>query len=324
MRKSVLSFTLSLAALGLVGATPADGPAADPTVSDPPTQEEIVALERERYRRVTVQVSIEGQGPYRFLVDTGAEATVVSREIATELALAPAGSAIVVGMASEVEADLVDVANLSLADMDFCCLTSPVLSKDKIGADGILGLDSLQDSRVLLDFEEGTLTVHDARPGLSQRGYEIIIRAKERLGQLIIADARIDGIKTSIVIDTGSQISIGNSALKKRLRTRNRGMTEWEDVHGNSQVGDVMVARTVRMTGFSIVNIPIAFADAPPFRHLGMTEKPALILGIEHLKMFRRVAIDFKSRKILFDLPSGTVPLESIFRKAYASRLGED
>lgn len=324
MQKFALSLALSAVAFGLGGATPADNPPLDPGATDQLTQEEIVALERERYNRATVQVSVQGQGPYRFLVDTGAEATVVSREIATALALAPAGRALVVGMASEEEADLVDIENLTLAEMDFCCLTSPVLARDKIGADGILGLDSLQDSRVLLDFEEDTLTVHDARPGLSQRGFEIIIRAKQRLGQLIITSARIDGIATDIVIDTGSQISIGNFALRNRLRARELGLAEWEDVLGNSQTGNVMVAGEVKVPGFSIVNIPIAFADAPPFRHLGLTEKPALILGIQHLRMFRRVAIDFKSGKILFDLPSGSVPLESAFRKAYASRLGKD
>ncbi len=314
----------SIAALGLIAAAPTDTPSPDTPQADPLTEEQIVPLERERYRRVTVPVSVQGTGPYRFLVDTGAEATVVSQEIATDLQLPSAGRATIVGMASEEVAELVDVENLQVGMMDFCCLTTPVLLKKRIGADGILGLDSLQDSRVLIDFEAGTLTVQDARAGLTQRGFEVIIRAKERLGQLIITSAKIDGIPTDILIDTGSQISIGNTALRQRLRAREQGLTEWQDVLGNSQAGKLMVAGKVEVAGFSIVNIPIAFGDAPPFQHLGMVVKPALILGVEHLRMFRRVAIDFKSRKILFDLPSGTVPLDSIFRKAYASRLGED
>lgn len=315
MRKSVLSFTLSLAALGLAGATPADTGATDPTASDPLTEEQIVALERERYRRVTVPVSIQGSGPYRFLVDTGAEATVVSQELATTLELPNAGRATIVGMASEKEAELVEVDNLRIGEMDFCCLTSPVLRKMRIGADGILGLDSLQNSRVLMDFVDETMTVQDAREKLSNRGFSIVIRANQKLGQLIIARARVDGVSTSILIDTGSQISIGNRALANALRSTSTGRTEWEDVHGSRQAGNVAIARRIKIDDVSLGNIPFAIADAPPFAQLGLDTQPAMILGMQQLKMFRRVAIDFKSRRILFDLPRGIKPSSEVFMR---------
>jgi hypothetical protein len=59
-------------------------------------------------------------------------------------------------------------------------------------------------------------------------------------------------------------------------------------------------------------NVPVLFADAPPFHVLGLADKPALILGMEELRLFRRVAIDFKSREVLFDLPRGVTPFDSI------------
>jgi hypothetical protein len=65
-------------------------------------------------------------------------------------------------------------------------------------------------------------------------------------------------------------------------------------------------------------NIPVLFADAPPFRVLGLSDKPALILGMEELRLFRRVAIDFKRRQILFDLPRGTM----LFDRLVGTRLG--
>lgn len=301
---------LSIVAFAALGAAPPPEMSADQDVL---TEEQTVALERERYHRVTVPVSLEGKGPYRFLVDTGSEATVVSREIASSLDLPNAGRVLIVGMASTGEADLVDIENIRLGSMDFCCLTSPVLERRQIGADGILGLDSLQDSRVLIDFEEGSMIVQDAREKLGYGGFEVIIRAKERFGQLIIARARVDGVMTSIVIDTGSQISIANPALAKRLRKRRVAEAEWEDVLGNRQSGNVHVAREIKIEGIALGNIPMAISDAPPFEFLGLSDRPAMILGMKDLKLFRRVAIDFPSRRILFDLPPNARPSNDLF-----------
>jgi len=36
---------------------------------------------------------------------------------------------------------------------------------------------------------------------------------------------------------------------------------------------------------------------------LGLKEGPVLSLGMQHLKMFDRVAIDFSNNRILFDVP---------------------
>jgi hypothetical protein len=47
------------------------------------------------------------------------------------------------------------------------------------------------------------------------------------------------------------------------------------------------------------------FADSPLFHSLDLSEKPAIMLGMSELKLFRRVAIDFESRRVLFDLPPG-------------------
>ena len=59
--------------------------------------------------------------------------------------------------------------------------------------------------------------------------------------------------------------------------------------------------------GLRLQNLSIAFADAPPFRRLGLDERPAMLLGMNELRAFRRVAIDFATRKVLFDLPDDEV-----------------
>jgi hypothetical protein len=49
-------------------------------------------------------------------------------------------------------------------------------------------------------------------------------------------------------------------------------------------------------------NVPIAFADAPPFQLFGLAEEPALLLGTDLLDTFRRVSLDFRARKVRFQL----------------------
>ena len=47
---------------------------------------------------------------------------------------------------------------------------------------------------------------------------------------------------------------------------------------------------------------PIAFADVPPFKVFGLTDEPALLLGTDILETFRRVSLDFRARKVRFQL----------------------
>jgi predicted aspartyl protease len=127
---------------------------------------------------------------------------------------------------------------------------------------------------------------------------------RERLGQLIITQARLDGVRVSVVVDSGAQNSIGNPELLRRLRrSRHMGETEVTDINGQVLSGMVKLGSELQIERARLQNIPIMFADSPTFRALGLSDEPAMILGMSELKLFRRVAIDFKTRRVLFDLP---------------------
>jgi len=285
---------------------------------------EILDLERERYQRMTVAVTIQGQGPFQFMIDTGAQATVLSRALADRLMLHDRDTALLVGMASSMMVETTPVEGLTLGTRSFFIRQAPVLEGAHIGgADGILGLDSLQDQRVLLDFNKREISVADAETAGPNRGYEIVVRARERFGQLIITSARLDGVQVEVVVDTGAQGSVGNMALFERLH-RNRALedTELTDVHGSRLSGLVRVGRQLEIGRASLSNFPIMFADSRPFHTLGLADKPAMILGMEELRLFRRVAIDFRNRRVLFDLPaSAELPRRFITTGNPASRL---
>jgi hypothetical protein len=46
----------------------------------------------------------------------------------------------------------------------------------------------------------------------------------------------------------------------------------------------------------------MAFADVPPFKMFGLSNEPALLLGTDILESFRRVSLDFRARKVRFQL----------------------
>ena len=304
------------AALGATTILPQAPPAAAPPPDAIPAVE-LIDLETERYRRMTVPVTIGEEGPFRFMIDTGAQATVLSLALADRLKLFEREPAWLVGMASRRAVETTSIAEVGLGTRRFFIQAAPLVEGAHIGgADGILGLDSLQNQRVLIDFEKMQILVADAEQLGGNRGYEIIVKARRRLGQLIITQARIDGISVAVIIDTGAQTSIGNPALLEKLRRyRQHGENELTDINGQQMTGPVKVARELTVGRVSLRNFPIMFADSPPFRGLGLADEPALILGMSELKLFRRVAIDFNTQEILFDLPRGARELDTMFTR---------
>ncbi len=273
-----------------------------PSLSDPAT--EILTLDEERNNRLTVPVMIHGTGPYNFMIDTGSQATAVTHEINNSLGFTSLGTAMLVGMASRRPVDIVEVEQLTMGSHDIYDLVAPVLSRTNVGADGIIGLDSLQDFRVLLDFREGSIAVEDvSNKKPSNRGFEIIVRARQELGQLLITDAMVEGVRATVIIDTGAQASLANFALRDKLRAKRAQEVTTTDVNGVSMIGQLSIVRDLTIQGLSLRDVPLTFADAPAFEALGLQDQPVLALGMQHLKMFDRVAIDFSNQRILFDVP---------------------
>ncbi len=269
---------------------------------------EVMDTGRDLHDRMTVPVHIGDKGPFRFLIDTGAERTVLARDVAARLGLVTSGQGIVITVAGSQQVDLVDIDEINLGRRSFYSLTAPLLEGQNIGADGIIGLDSLQSQRVLLDFDKNTMAIGDAGDLGGNRGFEIVVTARRRSGQLIMADAMIDGVATDILIDTGADSSIGNRALQRALSRRHQGeTTQLVSVTGQKITADIGMARLLKVGRLNMTNTTLLFADAPPFESLNLTRRPAMLMGMNQLRLFHRVAIDFASRRILFDLPENTL-----------------
>jgi hypothetical protein len=166
----------------------------------------------------------------------------------------------------------------------------------------------LQGQRILIDFDHNTMLLGTSAALGGDRGYDIVVRARRKSGQLIMTDALVDGVRTDIVIDTGSDTTIGNAALARALvRDHRRDTVQLVSVTGQRATAELGLARTLELGGMTLNNTLIAFSDAPPFEKLGLRRRPALLLGMAQLRLFHRVAIDFAGRRILFAVP-GTRP----------------
>jgi len=269
---------------------------------------DVLAIRKDQWSRMTVPVKVQEQGPFRFLIDTGSQNTVLSKNLAARLALVPNRRARLVSIAGTQIVDTVEIDQIDLGRRSFYSLTAPLLESEHMGADGILGLDSLQGQRVLVDFTKNLMAIDDARSLGGNRGFEIVVEARRRSGQLIMADARIDGVKVQVVIDTGAETSIGNRALQRALEKRRKSQTiELLSVTGHQINADLGYARSLEIAGVAFNNVAIAFADAPAFAALKIDQRPSMLLGMRDLRNLDRLAIDFSSRKILFDIPRGAL-----------------
>jgi hypothetical protein len=254
--------------------------------------------------RLTVQVRVNGRGPYHFLVDSGADTSVVGLRIARELNLPLGTPAILNGMTSRNLVDRVKVDQLTLGPTTITDLEVPALSEFDVGGQGMIGIDALVRQRLLMDFEKKLIKIEDARKPPKPLPGEIVVVAKRRRGQLILTQVRASGLRLEAVIDTGSQITIGNVALRNRLiRRRQKFETvEVTGVTGATAVLQLAVIDELRIGSVTLRHVPIAFADVPPFALFGLAQEPALLLGTDLLEKFRRVSLDFQARKVRFQL----------------------
>lgn len=261
--------------------------------------------------RLTVPVNLGEHGPFRFMIDTGSQNTVVADSLVSRLALVPNARATLVGVAGKRSVDTVQIEEMVLGRRSFYGLTAPILDRIDLGAEGILGLDSLQGQRILIDFRKGYMAVNDARTLGGDRGFDIIVTARRRSGQLIMTDAKIDGIAVDVVIDTGSDTTLGNRALQRAMGRRGRAVeqTMLHSVTGQQILADVSYANQLEMQGLAITRPTIAYSDSPTFAYLKLDKKPAIMLGMREMRVFPRIAIDFSSRKVLFDMPDGAGPV---------------
>lgn len=294
--------------LGPVSQPPAVVANVDGTDQPAPTLADVLALGTDSPGRMTVPVTIGEGGPFQFTIDTGSERTVLSRQLAAVLNLAPGPGVWVTAMTGRSNVKTAVVPSIAISKLSATSIEAPVFDGYDLGAPGLVGIDALKGHALTIDFDKQQMSIvrsTKARRNEPSRPDEIVVQARSLLGQLVVSDASFRGRRVRVVLDTGASVSMGNRALQ-RLVARNRKTPQrisLTSVTGQTLVADYAVMDALTLGSATIATLPVAFSDAAPFERLGLTSQPALLLGMDALRLFRRVDIDFANRQVRLALP---------------------
>ena len=258
--------------------------------------------------RVVTAVMIDGKGPFRFIIDTGANRSTISPHLAAVLRLQPSvEQAIrVTGITGSAEVASVAIEKLQVGDLVISHTRFPVIEAPIMaGADGILGAAGLQDERLLVDFRRNRVVITRSSGDFVPWGFTRV-RATRLNGGLLSVPGEIGDVRVDAIIDTGSQHTLGNLALYQALYAHERGKGTYlaTDVYGATKqvgAGKLQMAPPIDLGAFKIAGVALVFGDFHIFRVWGKTDRPAMVLGMDVLGTLNAFVIDFRHEEIAID-----------------------
>ncbi len=271
----------------------------DPADYEPP---ETLKAVFDLYRRMTAPVRINGRGPYPFVVDTGANQSVVADRLAIDLGL-KAGPLELLHSATGAQLAPTTVARLDVGDRRGDAVTLSVLPQASLGGLGMLGVDRLAGQRLTLDFARRRIVIEPSGRAWRDPG-DVVLNTQRRDGQLTLVDAELAGAPITAFLDSGAQSTIGNLALKAIAGAQHPSAT-WIEAPVLSVTGQIMQAEMAGVPGLRIGGLhlpawPVAFADLHTFALWDLTTRPALMIGVDILSRFTAVSLDFARDEVRF------------------------
>ena len=286
--------------------------AAEPTPSPPPllfdsrTRTDLIG-------RLLVPVTINGKGPFRFVLDTGANRSVLTPQLAEHLGLAISTSSrlTMTGVTGSASVPTVAVESLHVGDVELRHVQLPVASGLSADVSGTLGVDALPDTRVLLDITNRRIQIRKAHRELLRDGFSRV-PGQCRFERLMIVRATVGRVNVKAVVDTGSQFTLGNFTLRTRL-----GFPEKFDparttpVIGETlerQVGELRPVPVIRVAGLQAPTPSIIFGDFHVFKLWGLEAEPAIVMGMDMLGSVDQLIIDYQRCEIEVRPSAGQMP----------------
>lgn len=308
MRASFVAFLLALPAPCLAQPVMSLDTYTSPPLVDRTTQSQDVRLRTDENQRMTVPVRLSGKGPWQFIVDTGANRTSISSNLAASLGLANGGATQIHTVTGIRTVETATIPELQLSDNNIHNVRAPLLDSVNMGADGMLGVDSLQSQQVVFDFTKNTMSIVPAvRKEVTESAGAIVVYGRLLNGRLIVTHADADGNDITVVLDTGSEVCVGNNAMRERMANHGQlidgGFVELQSVTGEKMPGEYTFVKKLAFGGIDLKHLAVVFADAHTFHDLGLDNKPALLLGMNAMRAFKKVSIDFAHQKFRVILP---------------------
>lgn len=253
----------------------------------------------EASRRWQVATDVEGRGPFRFFVDTGAERSAVSAFLADALghrvaALPSVRRDGVVGSRSTPE---VQLTSLRCDAVERQSIAALVLPDTVLGDwDGLIGADMLQGNTLSVHAPDWrvTLAATDGWKPIAGRGVRFTS------GTLHLPSLRlsIGGRAVTALLDTGAVHSVANRALAQALDLQAGDTAVVTDAAGARLPARLAVAPGFRLDAAALPAAALRIADLPLFERRGLADRPAVLLGLDKLSSLASLQIDFRSRRL--------------------------
>lgn len=288
----------------------------DPPESEPRSTErdpEIVVVAPEpryvaptrfdRIGRIWVPVLINGRGPFRLVLDTGASQSAVNADVAAALgiALPTSDTVLLSGATGSRVVSAIPVNSVVVGDVDLRDRRLPIVTDPLGGADGVMGTEGLLDKRIHVDFGQDRVSIRRSHRERAPAGF-VVIPVDIKNGLLVVEDATVSGIPTRVIIDTGAQGTIANEALRRTLRQRLRPEAIRPSlvtgVTLDAQSGDTLVIPEMVLGQMRIGPLEVTIGDLYIFRRWHMTRSATIILGMDVLGLLDTLIIDFDRREL--------------------------
>ena len=261
----------------------------------------VAPTRRDRIGRIWVPVLINGRGPFRLVLDTGASDSAITEPVALALGLEPDPShtVLVRGVAGSAVVPTVRVDFLTVGDLEVTSVKLPIVADALGGAEGVLGTGGFSDKRIDIDFLHDRVSIARSHEQRAPLGF--VTLPLERAGPgLLMVRGTVDQVKVHVVIDTGAERSIGNEALRRALVSRHAQGTPDKiyDVTTHVQGGEMFESPPIMLGKIEIRGARITYGEVRIFEHWHLTHEPALLVGMDALGLLEVLVIDYRRREL--------------------------
>jgi hypothetical protein len=264
----------------------------------------------DRIGRIWAPVEINGRGPYRLVLATGASHSAVTPHLVEKLGIHvnPTDTVILRGATGSAAVPMVPIQTLEVGELMMEQRQLAVIPDALDGADGVLGMDELSGMRIHVDFRRDRITIKRSKMQRASGGFQTI-PVSFLADRLLVVDASMGGVPVKAIIDTGSESTLGNAALRAALAERRRkDMLEGklDKVIGSTldmQVGTRLGTPALVLGPIIVRQSATTFADFEIFKHWKMTEEPAMLVGMDVIGLLDTLIIDYRRKELQVKLP---------------------
>lgn len=259
--------------------------------------------------RIATDVFVNGQGPFRFLLDTAASRSMMFEHLRARLGIAATGDKplTVYGMQNIGTAVPVRAEELRLSNEVIHGLAMGVLPDEPDPADGLLGMDALSNYLVVLDRSSMRLKLLMPEEGGDFRSWPSLALTRRPLpdtsANLWLMRASVSGVSVTSLLDMGAGMTIlnWNAAEQLGLKRTNfprEGLPQkLRDALGTVEPVVFATGLTIWLGGRVFTGQTVLVANLNVFRYFHLDNGPAAIIGSGLLKD-NSLAIDFARQRL--------------------------